>query len=563
MRRKLITGKMIGAFAVLLVLFMSVGVAEEILCAGHYAYVLKDGLATIVGHIDSEYGWKYWFDDRPDTWPPSLLVEDESAGFDLDADEEGATANYKLVIPERLDGYPVVAIGVASGTVVDEGAFEHGGYTDVTIPEGITSIGNSAFADCHYIEALTIPQSVTYIAEDAFEGWYGGTTLRVVEGSYAAQYAEKNEFPYTYDTEYKVFNSGEWQYTLANGTATICGYEGADSDLIIPDYLDEYPVTAIGYGSWLQWRLLTDNLVSVTIPDGITSIDARLFVDCYFLTRIDVSPNNPVYEDVDGVLFDKQRKMLVYYPSAREGAFTIPGGVTGISENAFYDSMGLTSVIIPDSVASIGEYAFFGCKSLSGATIPDGVTSIGDRAFSVCWGLTGATIPASVAKIGINPFANCRSLTTIDVSLNNLMYEGIDGVLFDKQRQTLVSYPGARNGDYTIPDGVTSIGEAAFPGCTGLTGVAIPNTVTSIGEEAFYGCTGLASVSIPDSVTSIGDWAFYECESLTSVAIPASITFIGENAFSQCEKLTMTVTKGSYAEQYAIENKIPYEFVDG
>jgi hypothetical protein len=335
-------------------------------------------------------------------------VEDESAGYHVDADEKGTTANNTLMIPERLDGYPVVAIGVASGTVVDEGAFEDGGYADVTIPEGITSIGNRAFAGCHYIEVLTIPESVTYIAEDAFEGWYGDTTLRVVEGSYAAQYAEKNEFPYTYDMEYKVFDSGEWKYALADGTATICGYQGADGDLMIPDYLDEYPVTAIAYGSWVQWRLLTDNLVSVTIPDGITSIDVRLFADCSLLTRIDVSPNNPVYEDVDGALFDKQQK-------------------------------------------------------------------------------------------------------------------------------TLVSYPGARKGDYMIRDGVTSIG-----------------------DQAFYGCMGLTSVSIPESVTSIGDWAFYGCESLTSVAIPASITFIGENAFIRCTQLTLTVTKGSYAEQYATENKIPY-----
>jgi hypothetical protein len=89
----------------------------------------------------------------------------------------------------------------------------------------------------------------------------------------------------------------------------------------------------------------------------------------------------------------------------------------------------------------------------------------------------------------------------------------------------------------TFPDGVTSIGDGAFYGCSGLTSVTIPDSVTSIGNYAFEGCSGLTSVTFPDSVTSIGDWAFYECSSLTSVTIGNGVTSIGDCAFSSCSNL--------------------------
>ena len=85
--------------------------------------------------------------------------------------------------------------------------------------------------------------------------------------------------------------------------------------------------------------------------------------------------------------------------------------------------------------------------------------------------------------------------------------------------------------DLVIPDGVTSIGDGAFDGCSGLTSVTIPDGVTSIGDGAFYGCSGLTSVTIPDSVTSIGSYAFCDCSGLTSVTIPDSVTSIGDYAF--------------------------------
>ena len=259
-------------------------------------------------------------------------------------------------------------------------------------------------------------------------------------------------------------------------------------------------VTSIGKGAFSYCKSLT----SVTIPDSVTSIDYSAFFGCSSLTSV-----------------------------------TIPDGVTSIGEQAFSCCTSLTSVTIPNGVTSIGENAFNGCTSLTSVTLPNSVTSIGKSAFSGCTSLTSVTLPNSVTSIGDGAFASCTSLTGIWVTEGNSHYSSdASGVLFSKDKTTLVQCPGAFSGSYAIPDSVTSIGEYAFAGCASLTSVTIPNSVTSIGQHAFASCTHLTSVTIPDSVTSIGEYAFFYCESLTSVTIPDGVTSIGWSAFFNCKSLT-------------------------
>ena len=211
--------------------------------------------------------------------------------------------------------------------------------------------------------------------------------------------------------------------------------------------------------------------------------------------------------------------------------------VTSIGDSAFYGCRGLTSVTIPNSVTSIGESAFRNCSGLPSVTIPNSVTSIGEVAFYDCIGLTSVTIGNSVTSIGGGAFSWCSGLTSINVASGNTHYSSIDGVLYNYVQDTLILCPEAKT-SVTIPNSVTSIGNSAFWGCSGLTSVTIPNGVTSIGNSAFGGCSGLTSVSIPNSLTSIGYSAFSRCSGLTSVTLPNSLTSIGDYAFGDCSGLT-------------------------
>ena len=191
------------------------------------------------------------------------------------------------------------------------------------------------------------------------------------------------------------------------------------------------------------------------------------------------------------------------------------------------------------TVITIRECAFWDCSGLTSVTISDSVKSIGNIAFSGCNGLTSVTMGNSVTSIGLLAFLDCTSLTEIDVDSANTNYTSENGVLFNKNKTTIVCYPEGKTGTtYTSPRSVTSIGDGAFLGCSGLTSVTIPDSVKSIGEEAFRWCSGLTSVIIPNSVESIGGFAFEVCSGLTSVTIPNSVDSIGGYAFGGCSGLT-------------------------
>ena len=156
---------------------------------------------------------------------------------------------------------------------------------------------------------------------------------------------------------------------------------------------------------------------------------------------------------------------------------TILSGVTEIGNYAFSGCTGLKSVAIPNSVTYIGDDAFRDCTGLTSVTIPSSVKEIGGYAFSGCTGLKSVTIPSSVKKIGYGAFSDCTGLKSITVDKNNKNYTSVEGVLFNKDKTEILSYPNAKGSSYVIPSSVTEIGGGAFGGCTSLKSVTIQSGV--------------------------------------------------------------------------------------
>ena len=237
----------------------------------------------------------------------------------------------------------------------------------------------------------------------------------------------------------------------------------------------------------------------------------------------------------------------IYYDIIDSDSYTVKVTYKG---NSFIDYPDVYTgmVVIPEtvtkkgttySVTSIGAFAFWGCEGLTEVTIPNSVTSIGESAFDACYGLTEVTIPSSVTSIGERAFCGCTELISIVVEKGNTVYDSRENcnAIIETTTNTLIT--GCKN--TIIPNSVTTIGDAAFSGCPGLTEVTIPNSVTTIGESAFRACDGLTELTIGDSVTSIGKEAFSNCDGLTEVILSNSVADIGDGAFFNCRKLTYII----------------------
>ena len=238
---------------------------------------------------------------------------------------------------------------------------------------------------------------------------------------------------------------------------------------------------------------------------------------------------------------------------------TIENGVASIGSNAFNGCASLSSVSIPDSVASIGNYAFSGCKSLSSVSIPDSVRSVGYSAFNGCKSLKSISLGYSVTFIENKAFDGCPSLASISVSSDNETYSSEDGVLFDKNKTALITYPaGKQDAEYSIPDSVECVMFHAFYGCPFLESINIPGSVISMEAEegeAFDGCPSLASISVsPDNENySSADGVLFDKNKTALVRypegkqdfryeVPESVTYFIWGAFKNSNLVSVTIT---------------------
>jgi len=307
-------------------------------------------------------------------------------------------------------------------------------------------------------------------------------------------------------------------YTISDNQISITGYSGVANVVRIPSIINGLMVTSIGNSAFYT----CDNITTIVIPDSVTNIGDFAFA-LTGLTDV-VIPNSVTSIGLEA--FCKCTNLT---------SVVLPKGLTSIADGTFSDCSSLGSITIPSTVVSIGNSAFRHC-SLTGITIPNSVIRIGDDAFIYC-SLISVDIPSSVASIGELAF-DCGSLAFFTVDAANPFYSSISGVLFNKSQTTLLKYPAAMEGAYTIPSSVTTIGDTAFYDCPHLTNVTIPNSVVRIGISGFFECRSLIRIILPNSITSIGEGAFAECSALASVSIPKSLTSIGDEAFYGCYSLT-------------------------
>ena len=579
-------------------------------CGANLTWKLQDGVLTISGEGDMEdyREWRPWNDsDEPVTNVDSIIIEDgvtsigESA-FSYFTNLKNVTipSSVKRIgycafsecpmlksisIPAGVETIEDGAFSICDGLseiIVDENNEQYASVDGVLfskdkttliaypaaiesdayeIPDGVTELSWRSFLGCTNIMSITVPQSVRTIGAWAFSDcaalkdvYYLGEiaqwkVINIDSGNIhlltaSIHCADGDAFP-----DGSCGDGVTW--ALVDGTLTISG-TGA---------MDNY--------SWgdAPWYNKADEIISIEVLSGVTSIGDSAFADCSAITSIE-----------------------------------LPDGLTRIGTNAFYHCTGMESISIPYGLTAIGECAFWGCESLKSIDIPGSVTRIGYAAFAECISLTSIVIPEGVEKLEDGTFQGCPSLESVTIpasvtsiaagvfqndALKDVHYSGSreqwglieidetntalkkaaihcsddgdsytgtcgenvtwklteDGTLTISGSGAMENYewgdaPWARQKDsirnVVIEDGVACVGNCAFSDCYSLSNVRIPESVTSIGTRAFESCESLESVILPGGLNSIGEYAFAWCYNLNDITLPDGLNSIGDYAFSDC-----------------------------
>ena len=462
---------------------------------------------------------------------------------------KGCSKLTNITIPEKV-------------TEIGKSAFsECTSLTNIIIPEGVTSIGEEAFSKCTNLKDITIPAEVTNIGEKAFNECTNLTNITIPEevtsigdsaipkttiiyakaDSVGHKYAEESAQGYflegepsTISTKYEIKEEETWDISAYTEGKIIAKWTLSDKTLRITGTGE---MKTLGIGSredW--WRTQYTNLIeNVIISDGITNIGSYAFEGFRNLQSITIP------EEVTEI------GMAAFSGCRSLKNINIPEEVTYIGEEAFRECESLTDIKIPEGVTTIKDLTFYGCSNLKNITIPKTVTSLEYNIFGGCESLTNITIPEGVTTIENDTLIDLSSLENIEVDINNTNFTSENGILFNKEKTKIIKYPEGKKDieEYTIPEGVTSIGDRAFYKCNNLSNINIPEGVTGIGDRTFYECNNLSNINIPEGITSIGELEFYGCDSLINITIPESVTSIGEGAFRECINLTnITIPRG-------------------
>ena len=502
-----------------------------------------------------------------------------------------------------------------SSTPTDQPFYGQATLSKLTIGSGVTSIGSADFGGCTAIKEVCVADAEESLefGEDVFdsaklETLYWGRNYTCTSSTASSQpfYGQSSLTGLTIGN--LVNSIGDYSFYGCSGLTSV-----------------EIPASVSAIGNYAFGDC--SGMAAVEIPNTVTTIGSSAFSGCTALKEVTISDGDADLEFGAEVFKSAKLETLYlgrnytctsntssdqpFYDQDSLTKLTIGNAVTAIGTAAFDGCSGLTSVEIPNTVTSISDYAFYGCSGLTSIKIPASVPSIGNYAFGECSGLTSIVIPNTVTSIGSSAFSGSGlkevtisdAKTGLEIGTEAFKSAKIE-TLYLGRNYTCTSTTPADQPFYgqsslaklTVGNSVTTIGAAAFDGCTALkdvtiadaeaslelgdglfksakvetlylgrnytctssapadqpfygqaslTKLTIGNSVTSIGSNAFYGCSGLTSVELPSTVTAIGSGAFAGCSGLASIEIPGSVTSISNNTFNGCTGLNAINIPGS------------------
>lgn len=418
-------------------------------------------------------------------------------------DYSGTTSPWPYIkdkIREVSIGEGITYIGVS--------AFSHcENLSVISLPSTITGFGSSVFYGCESLTSFKIPKTVTVIPGSMFNGCSNLKRVTLHDGI-----TEIGGWAFAGCSKLSAITLPEGVTRLATGVFSGCmSFE----TFTVPGRITEIGNKAFEHCSGLKKVIIEEgvsyinrwafsycsSLTEVTIPASVTGMHLVFdtpFVNCASLKAVHVKPDNPSFASVDGVLYDKQVKELILVPSGYTGTLTVPDTVETILEGAATGA-DITALKLGANVKTVGSEAFSYCRQLQSVLLNEGLQTIGSDVFSDCDALRSVYIPGTVTSWN-SAFAEC----------------GLEQAV--------------------LGEGIQMIADNAFSSCSDLIAVVVPESVTEIGEYAFSGC-GFVEYTVPDSVKKIGNRAFAYCNKLRAVRIPGTLDEIGDCAFTSCQEL--------------------------
>ena len=345
----------------------------------------------------------------------------------------------------------------------------------VKLPEGITTIGASAFWNNTFIEEIILPKSLKRLGGDCF---YCCTNLKKVNIPSEVWIMGNN--PFAGCPKLELTNESPY-FVVEDGIL----YGRDKKDIIyypinkkIKEYVVPSTVTCIGKHCFFN----CNNLERIVIHKNVVRFENNPFSGC---TKLEVENHSPYYHFENGVIYNKFKT-------------TIIGCLNGSQ---------IDELVIPETVTSINRNAFWNCK-----------------------GIKKVVITKNIVRIGYNPFASAENMYLKSESPEIISR---DGILYDKTMSNLLCATNRAGGkSYRVPDSVKIINRGVFSGCKDLEQIDF-NGVTYIDKSSFTNCTSLKEIYIPDSVTYVGEWVFSYCKNLKTISINKN-TFVDKNAFNEC-----------------------------